>query len=74
MIVSQQDLIVFQNKMPTVVQTMNAQNVQPILLVPPTMRPILSKLTKSFANELVVLSFNEIPNEYSINVFGTIEK
>ncbi|RCS70754.1 flagellar biosynthesis protein FlhA [Vibrio casei] len=73
-IVSQQDLIVFQNKMPTVVQTMNAQNVQPILLVPPTMRPILSKLTKSFANELVVLSFNEIPNEYSINVFGTIEK
>jgi flagellar biosynthesis protein FlhA len=55
------------------VQTMQSQNLPPIMVVPPTTRPMLSKLAKAFAKELIVLSYNEIPNDYGLNVLGEIE-
>ncbi|MGR5095562.1 flagellar biosynthesis protein FlhA [Vibrio maritimus] len=63
----------FQNRMPTMVQTMQSQNLPPVLVVPPTTRPMLAKLAKAFAKELIVLSYNEIPNDYGLNVLGEIE-
>lgn len=63
----------FQNRMPTMVQTMQSQNLPPVIVVPPTTRPMLAKLAKAFANELIVLSYNEIPNDYGLNVLGEIE-
>lgn len=63
----------FQNKMPSVMQTMQTQGLAPVILVAPTARPIISKLGKAFARGIIILSFNEIPNDYSINTLGTIE-
>jgi flagellar biosynthesis protein FlhA len=63
----------FQNRMPTMVQTMQSQNLPPVMVVPPTTRPMLAKLAKAFAKELIVLSYNEIPNDYGLNVLGEIE-
>ncbi len=63
----------FQNRMPSIVQTMQAQGMTPVLLVTPMARPIMSKLARAFAKGLIVLSFNEIPNEYQINPLGQID-
>ncbi len=63
----------FQNKMPSVLQSMQTQGIAPVVLVAPTARPIISKLAKAFAKGLIVLSFNEIPNDYSINTLGSID-
>jgi flagellar biosynthesis protein FlhA len=63
----------FQNRMPTIVQTMQSQNVPPVVVVPPTTRPMVAKLAKAFAKELIVLSYNEIPNDYGLNILGEIE-
>ncbi|GMQ45805.1 flagellar biosynthesis protein FlhA [Vibrio sp. 10N] len=63
----------FQNRMPTIVQTLQSQNLPPVLVVPPTTRPMLAKLAKAFAKQLIVLSYNEIPNDYGLNVLGEIE-
>ncbi len=63
----------FQNRMPTIVQTMQSQNLPPVIVVPPTTRPMVAKLAKAFAKELIVLSYNEIPNEYGLNVLGDVE-
>ena len=63
----------FQNKMPSVLQSMQTQGITPVILVAPTARPIIGKLAKAFAKGLIVLSFNEIPNDYSINNLGTID-
>lgn len=63
----------FQNRMPTIVQTMQSQNLPPVIVVPPTTRPMIAKLAKAFAKELIVLSYNEIPNEYGLNVLGDVE-
>ncbi len=63
----------FQNKMPSVLQTMQTQGIAPVILVSPTARPIIGKLGKAFAKGIIVLSFNEIPNDYSINTLGAIE-
>ncbi|MGF1747927.1 flagellar biosynthesis protein FlhA [Vibrio cionasavignyae] len=62
-----------QNRMPTIVQTMQSQNLPAVLVVPPTTRPMIAKLAKAFAKELIVLSYNEIPNEYGLNVLGEVE-
>lgn len=63
----------FQNRMPSIVQTMQTQGMTPVLLVTPMARPIISKLARAFAKGLIVLSFNEIPNEYQINPLGQID-
>ncbi|MGR5258560.1 flagellar biosynthesis protein FlhA [Vibrio astriarenae] len=63
----------FQNKMPTIVQTMQVQNIAPVFIVPPTTRPMLAKLAKAFAKDLIVLSYNEIPNDYALNVLGQLD-
>lgn len=63
----------FQNRMPSIVQTMQAQGMTPGLLVTPMARPIVSKLARAFAKGLIILSFNEIPNEYQINPLGQID-
>lgn len=62
----------FQNRMPSILQTMQTQGMAPVLLVTPMARPIMSKLAKAFASGLIVLSFNEIPNDYQINPLGQI--
>ncbi|WP_420910774.1 flagellar biosynthesis protein FlhA [Vibrio furnissii] len=63
----------FQNKMPSIMQTMQTQGMTPVLLVTPLARPILSKLAHTFAKGLIVLSFNEIPNDYQITPLGQID-
>ncbi|SDH13479.1 flagellar biosynthesis protein FlhA [Vibrio xiamenensis] len=63
----------FQNRMPSILQTMQTQGMNPVLLVTPVGRPIISKLARAFAKGLIVLSFNEIPNEYQINPLGQID-
>ena len=70
--VNQDDLVVLQNKLPSVVQTMKASGVPPVLMVSPTVRPILSKLAKVFSPDLIVISFNEIPNDYNPNTVMNI--
>ncbi len=62
----------FQNRMPSILQTMQTQGMTPVLLVTPLARPIISKLAVAFANGLIVLSFNEIPNDYQITPLGQI--
>ncbi len=62
----------FQNRMPSIIQTMQTQGFAPVLLVTPMARPIISKLGKAFAPGLIVLSFNEIPNDYKINPLGQV--
>ncbi|MEZ8987929.1 FHIPEP family type III secretion protein [Vibrio breoganii] len=54
-------------KMPSMLQNMRAQRLPAILLVPNVMRPLFSKLARTYAPGLIVLSFNEIPVDYKIN-------
>lgn len=67
------DLELLQTKMPSVVQTMQAQGVVPIMMVSPRTRPIIGKLAKVFAPDLIVISFNEVPNDYIANTLGYID-
>lgn len=72
--VNKEELAVLQHKLPTVVQTMKASGVPPVLMVSPTVRPILSKLAKVFSPDLIVISFNEIPNDYNPNTVMNISR
>lgn len=62
-----------QQNMPIIKEQMKAENHQPILLVTPQLRPLISRYARLFCNGLNVLSYNEIPDDMSLNVVGTLE-
>ena len=50
------------------------QGIPPVLVVSPGIRPWLSKMVKNRIPGLVVLGYNEIPDEQGIQVVSTIEQ
>jgi len=62
-----------QQNLPNIAQQMMQQGLVPILLVSPTVRPMMSKFSRAFANDLIVLSFNEIADDYKINAIGNLD-
>jgi len=61
-----------QVNLPNITQQMMQQGLVPILLVSPTVRPMMAKFASAFSNDLVVLSFNEIADDYKINAVGNL--
>ncbi|MDF0535715.1 flagellar biosynthesis protein FlhA [Shewanella sp. A32] len=63
----------FQRMMPVVQQEMQKQGMTPVLVVIPQLRPLLARYAKTFThNSLVVLSYNEIPDNVRVNVMGAL--
>jgi flagellar biosynthesis protein FlhA len=50
------------------------EGIQPVLIVSPSVRPWLAKFVKHRVPGLVVLGFNEIPDEQGIRVVRTIDR
>ena len=50
------------------------QGIQPVLVVSPGVRPWLAKMVKHRVPGLVVLGYNEIPDEQGVQVVSTIEQ
>lgn len=61
-----------QNTMPMVYEQMKAQNLAPVLLVTPQLRPIIARYGRLFAAGLQVLSYNEVPDEAELDIIGTV--
>ncbi|MGF1702731.1 flagellar biosynthesis protein FlhA [Photobacterium makurazakiensis] len=59
-----------QQNMPAVKEQLKQNGFKPILLVTPQLRPLLARYARTFAKGLVVLSYNEIPEDRNINVLG----
>ncbi|MFT6928294.1 MAG: flagellar biosynthesis protein FlhA [Psychromonas sp.] len=62
-----------QQNLPNIAQQMMQQGLVPILLVSPTVRPMMGKFARAFAQDLIVLSFNEIADDYKINAIGNLD-
>jgi flagellar biosynthesis protein FlhA len=63
----------FQRAMPQVKEQMQRQGYQPVLVVLPQLRPLLARYARTFTQgSLVVLSYNEIPEQIRVNVLGTL--
>jgi flagellar biosynthesis protein FlhA len=62
-----------QQNLPNIAQQMMQQGLVPILLVSPTVRPMMGKFSRAFAQDLIVLSFNEIADDYKINAIGNLD-
>jgi len=62
-----------QVNLPNITQQMMQQGLIPILLVSPTVRPMMGKFARTFSSDLVVLSFNEIADDYKINAVGNLD-
>lgn len=62
----------FQQNLPVVRQQLKQQGLAPVLLVMPQLRPLLSRYARTFAQGLVVLSYNEVPENRQINVVGNL--
>ncbi len=63
----------FQRAMPQVKDQMQRQGYQPVLVVLPQLRPLLARYARTFTQgSLVVLSYNEIPEQIRVNVLGTL--
>lgn len=58
--------------MPQVREQMKQQNVPPILLVMPQIRPLLARYARLFAPGLSVLSYNEIPEQREVSIVGSL--
>ncbi|RTL35184.1 MAG: flagellar biosynthesis protein FlhA [Rhodocyclaceae bacterium] len=61
-----------QSNMPQVREQMKQQNVPPILLVMPQIRPLLARYARLFAPGLSVLSYNEIPEQREVSIVGSL--
>lgn len=59
-----------QTNMPLITQQMKAENLPPVLIVPPALRPLLSRYARSFSSELFVLSYNEVPEDREVAIRG----
>lgn len=63
----------FQQAMPKIKEQMQRQGVTPVLVVLPQLRPLLARYARSFTQgSLVVLSYNEIPEQVRVNVVGAL--
>lgn len=62
-----------QQNLPNITQQMMQQGLVPILLVSPSVRPMMGKFARAFVNDLIVLSFNEIADDYKINAIGNLD-
>ncbi|KWH08494.1 flagellar biosynthesis protein FlhA [Burkholderia territorii] len=62
-----------QSGLPGVTEHMKSLGVPPVLLTPPQLRPLLSRYARIFAPGLKVLSYNELPEQWDINVAGSLE-
>ncbi|MBX5460996.1 MAG: flagellar biosynthesis protein FlhA [Steroidobacteraceae bacterium] len=61
-----------QVNMPVVREQMKQQGTTPLLVVPPQIRPLLSRYARLFAPGLNVLSYNEIPEQREISIIGSL--
>ena len=61
----------FQSTMPQVKEQMKAAGKDPVLLVPPQLRPLLARYARLFAG-LHVLSYNEVPDELELKIMGAL--
>ncbi|WP_338110770.1 flagellar biosynthesis protein FlhA [Rosenbergiella australiborealis] len=59
-----------QTNMPLMTQQMKAENLPPVLIVPPALRPLLARYARSFSRELFVLSYNEVPEDREVVIRG----
>ncbi|MGL6315284.1 flagellar biosynthesis protein FlhA [Vibrio sp. WXL103] len=59
-----------QQNMPNIREQLKQNGFKPVLLVAPQLRPLLSRYARTFAKGLIVLSYNEIPEDKNINVLG----
>lgn len=59
--------------MPVIKEQMKVQGREPVLLVTPQLRPLLSRYARLFAAGLNVLSYNEIPDECELKIIGALE-
>src|SRR5699024_4869843 len=62
----------FQSTMPQVKEQMKAAGKDPVLLVPPQLRPLLARYARLFAPGLHVLSYNEVPDELELKIMGAV--
>ncbi len=62
----------FQSTMPQVKEQMKAAGKDPVLLVPPQLRPLLARYARLFAPGLHVLSYNEVPDELELKIMGAL--
>ncbi|MGR5448604.1 flagellar biosynthesis protein FlhA [Vibrio sp. PNB22_3_1] len=58
--------------LPVIAQTAAAKNIAPILLTTPVSRPLIAKISRGFAREISVISFTEIPDDFTIETISTI--
>ncbi|GAA0495347.1 flagellar biosynthesis protein FlhA [Tatumella terrea] len=59
-----------QTNMPLITEQMKAENLPPVLIVPPALRPLLARYARSFSRELFVLSYNEVPEDLEVVIRG----
>ncbi|WP_419571429.1 flagellar biosynthesis protein FlhA [Rheinheimera sp.] len=63
----------FQRLMPQIREQMQRLGYHPVLVVLPQLRPLLARYAQSFTQgNLVVLSYNEVPDQVRVNVIGTL--
>lgn len=63
----------FQRTMPLIKEEMRRMGVTPVLVVVPQLRPLLARYARTFTqNSLVVLSYNEVPDNIRVNVIGAL--
>ncbi|WP_199438742.1 flagellar biosynthesis protein FlhA [Vibrio owensii] len=62
----------FKGIFPVAVQTAASKGHPPIILTAPMIRPVLSKIAKTFAKEIIVLSYSEIPTDYQVHKVSDI--
>ncbi len=62
----------FQTNMPQIQEQMKAAGKEPVLLVAPLLRPLLSRYARLFAPGLQVLSYNEVPDELELKILGSL--
>lgn len=63
----------FQRAMPLVKEQMQRMGYTPALVVVPQLRPLLARYARTFTNNgLVVLSYNEVPEDIRVNVLGAL--
>ncbi|MFA7098098.1 MAG: flagellar biosynthesis protein FlhA [Gammaproteobacteria bacterium] len=61
-----------QVNMATARDQMKEQNLPPLLLVMPQLRPLLARYARLFAPGLHVLSYNEIPEQRDVSIIGSL--
>ena len=62
----------FRDNLPVIRDQFKQQGLPAVLVVPPQLRPLLSRYARTFAYGLAVLSMNEIPQEYDLKVIGQL--